>query len=285
MAKKFLTLFMVGIMAVISALTLVGCKPKKQEIGMFICQKVGNEWNVLDLSEEGKQQSVIIMPKTILGESYYVHDRGNLWGVAESEWSDNDKLERLYFEYFYLYNVEGIGNIKGIVQVDLSLKDYPNLKKILSNHIYNKMDVRDYNKYEYYHHRVNSYTVYGNSRIMPNVLDDNGQPTGEKYLVRQNVQMANVQFMWNFENAANDGYYWVDDIEDGEKIEIIPDVPERDGYIFGGWYCESECINEWSFDTPIRKQELTEREYEGETVSVYPSDYVTFIYAKWIKGE
>ena len=28
-----------------------------------------------------------------------------------------------------------------------------------------------------------------------------------------------------------------------------PPAPEREGYTFGGWYTEAECVNEWNFDT------------------------------------
>ena len=265
MAKKFLTLFMVGVMSVISALTLVGCKPKKQEIGMFICQWYTAEWNVLDLSEEGKQQSVIIMPKTILGEKYCLCDTTPILGVGYSKWRGSDNLERLYINHFR----DSEHQYKGVGQIELELLgDFPKLEKILTNFSLTS----EYINYEN--------IVYTNCNYVSQFNE------GEKIRRERYAQMADVQFMWNYDDAPNYGYYWVDDIEDGEKIEIIPDVPERDGYIFGGWYCESECINEWSFDTPIKKQELTEyREWRDQTVAIYPHDYVTFIYAKWIKGE
>ncbi|MBO6263469.1 MAG: hypothetical protein J6N93_04260, partial [Clostridia bacterium] len=135
MAKKILTLFMVGVMAVISALTLVGCKPKKQEIGKFICQWYTAEWNVLDLSEEGKQQSVIIMPKTILGERYCLCDTTPILGVEPSKWSGSDNLERLYINYVSDGKfIDGKYQYEGVEQIDLNLfGSFPKLKKILFN--------------------------------------------------------------------------------------------------------------------------------------------------------
>lgn len=45
---------------------------------------------------------------------------------------------------------------------------------------------------------------------------------------------ANVSYFYNYEGAPNDGYYWLDDLEDGETIKYIPENPTREGYLFGG---------------------------------------------------
>lgn len=58
---------------------------------------------------------------------------------------------------------------------------------------------------------------------------------------------ANVSYFYNYDNAVNDGYYWIDDYDYGDKIEYIPKDPVRDGYVFSGWYKETECINRWNF--------------------------------------
>ena len=102
------------------------------------------------------------------------------------------------------------------------------------------------------------------------------------------MQLADVQFIYNYDEAPNYGYYWIDDVEDGERIEIIPPEPKREGYTFGGWYCEPECITEWDFNTAISKPQLVSGEsYDYNTKDLYrgdpyPEDYVTYIYAKWI---
>ncbi len=49
---------------------------------------------------------------------------------------------------------------------------------------------------------------------------------------------ANLTFM------VDDSVYWIDDYENGEKIEF-PQNPQKDGYEFKGWYKEKECLNEW----------------------------------------
>ena len=88
--------------------------------------------------------------------------------------------------------------------------------------------------------------------------------------------------MYNYEGAPNLGYYWLDDIEDGEKIEIIPPDPERAGYTFGGRYFEPECVNEWNFDTIINKPEPLPTDYSY--LYYYPGNHIYFIYAKWIEA-
>ena len=86
---------------------------------------------------------------------------------------------------------------------------------------------------------------------------------------------ANVSYYYNYETAPNDGYYWIDNYNYGEKIEYIPAMPVRDGCTFGGWYKESECINAWNFETDT----LPEVQYNEEEIKIYQE---TKLYAKWI---
>ncbi|MCI9031993.1 MAG: InlB B-repeat-containing protein [Clostridia bacterium] len=70
-------------------------------------------------------------------------------------------------------------------------------------------------------------------------------------------------------------------------MEYIPKDPEREGYTFGGWFKEPECINEWDFEVdilPKEKKEEKEVHIIGETlieeVAIYQE---TILYAKWIQ--
>ena len=69
------------------------------------------------------------------------------------------------------------------------------------------------------------------------------------YLDYTSIIAANTSYMYNYYNAENGGYYWVDDINEGEMIKTIPTDPVREGYVFGGWYTETECTNQWDFET------------------------------------
>lgn len=78
-----------------------------------------------------------------------------------------------------------------------------------------------------------------------------------------NVYNANIVFMNNYSAEINGGYYSLDNIIAGEKIPLPPD-PEREGYIFDGWYIEPECINKWDFETsPVIEEDAEFRLYAG----------------------
>jgi len=63
------------------------------------------------------------------------------------------------------------------------------------------------------------------------------------------VFAANVSFFYNYSAAPNDGYYWIDDLEQGEKFITIPKNPTRDHYTFTGWYRDSECTEPIDFES------------------------------------
>lgn len=86
----------------------------------------------------------------------------------------------------------------------------------------------------------------------------------EQYF-RGSLFKANVSYHLNYDE---DNYYYVDYYENGEKILYIPPIPQRDGYTFGGWFKEAECINQWDFDTDTLQ--LSEKTQEIK------------LYAKWI---
>lgn len=86
----------------------------------------------------------------------------------------------------------------------------------------------------------------------------------EQYF-RSSLLKANVSYHFNYDE---DNYYYVDYYENGEKILYIPPIPQRDGYTFGGWFKEDECINQWNFDT--------------DTVQISEETQEIKLYAQWI---
>ena len=94
--------------------------------------------------------------------------------------------------------------------------------------------------------------------------------------VEVSFKKLNVSYLFNYEGEPNAGYFFARGFEAGGKIENTPYEPMRDGYTFGGWYKEAECINEWDFD----EDKLPEAEYDEEgNVKLVE----TKLYAKWIK--
>ena len=82
----------------------------------------------------------------------------------------------------------------------------------------------------------------------------------------RSLYKANVCYYYNLEESD---YYYVDYYDVDSLIEFIPPDPVNEGYIFGGWYKEKECINKWDF--------------EKDTVSLEEDEIEIKLYAKWIK--
>jgi len=91
-----------------------------------------------------------------------------------------------------------------------------------------------------------------------------------------NIQKANISFKYNYDDAENYGFYWIDDLDYGSLITTLPENPTREGYTFDGWYKELECVNQWNFETDVTPTATYET--DGTTL-VYQE---TILYAKWI---
>ena len=81
----------------------------------------------------------------------------------------------------------------------------------------------------------------------------------------ESLLKANISYHLNYDE---DNYYYIDYYENGEKILYIPPIPQRDGYTFGGWFKEAECINQWNFDT--------------DTLQLSEETQEIKLYAQWI---
>lgn len=92
--------------------------------------------------------------------------------------------------------------------------------------------------------------------LMPNCTCADEEPcwdfdrdaiTGDKTLYARWQPMALTLFNVNFDSQGGTPVNPVRDIVPGSRI-AAPTPPTREGYIFRGWYQESECINYWFFD-------------------------------------
>ena len=115
--------------------------------------------------------------------------------------------------------------------------------------------------------------------VIPKLTYDNAVETnylGEVlYNGTDHLIPANVSYFFNYQSNPNNGYFFVDLIEETGKLTKPPYDPKRDGYKFAGWYKEAECTNQWNFETDtvtINFDKNGERVYEEIK-----------LYAKWIK--
>ena len=78
------------------------------------------------------------------------------------------------------------------------------------------------------------------------------------------IVQTQITYMVSFD--TNGHAFTVDPqiIAEGEKA-VLPDDPGEEGYGFGGWFREAECISEWNFDTDTVTEDMT-------------------LYAKWLKA-
>lgn len=82
---------------------------------------------------------------------------------------------------------------------------------------------------------------------------------------RGSLLKANVSYHLNYDENS---YYYIDYYENGEEILYIPPEPQREGYSFGGWFEEADCINQWVFGT--------------DTLQISEETQEIQLYAKWI---
>lgn len=196
---------------------------------------------IVGLSEQGLTKEILIVPHFIDGIE--VREVGSpMWHGIGGTW-ESEVLERMYVPFPAKINVSKSNGCH-------------NLKKIL----------------------VLEHKAIGGD-VFPHVTNYNWH-SAEGYLMggtsSEGGFCSNVLYMFNYDGAPNDGYYWIDDYDYGTKIKYIPENPVRDGFIFDGWYKEKECINKWDFDV----DKLPDAIYGKAEVALYQE---TILYAKWIK--
>ena len=90
------------------------------------------------------------------------------------------------------------------------------------------------------------------------------------------IYKANTAFMFNYEDAPNMGYFFINDFERGGLIENYVYEPTREGYTFKGWYKDSECTQKWDFEVDTLPAPTYDENGQLEYVE-------TKLYAGWTK--
>ena len=221
-------------------------------IGDFVCQEwPDNTLNLKNLSEEGKKKKYIVVPDELDGRKVYMLGYKNaIFSSGRSNW-ESSNLEKIYI------------NNENIFFKNTLFENCISLKKII-------LVKNDAARSKYI--RLLHATTYFTSHIYYNSLG--GDANLPMDLIDGSV--ANVSYYYNYEKSPNNGYYWIDDVEDGELIEFIPEEPTREGYKFEGWYKEEECINKWEFE----KDSVVKAQIHLEGVNEFIENK---LFAKWAK--
>lgn len=67
--------------------------------------------------------------------------------------------------------------------------------------------------------------------------------------------------------------YFVDSVE-GKTVNVIPPIPSKAGYVFGGWYKDKSFNQSWNYDEDI----IQNKEFDEQSNIIN----ITKIYAKWV---
>ena len=217
------------------------------------------------LSEVGKSKQIIVVPDFIDGKPVTILSAPFWMGYIGQLESEN--LEVLYFKGTPKCNARG------------TFQGCPNLKKI----VWLKTDLED----EIIQRCLRTICEGINRQITTVYVCSSLNTISYRC---KDTHPANISYLYNYEGAKNEGYYWVDNFDYGEKIGYVPENPEREGYVFGGWYKEPECVTVWDFNTDT----LPEAKYAEETGSYEDEEWhreegeelyqETRLYAKWYKN-
>lgn len=209
---------------------------------------------IIQLTESGQGQTELIFPeyidgKQVYGIGYHLRPPGApIWYTEDIGSFESENLQKLYIPY--------------------------------------SMEDAEWGHNDALLRCPNAYTVIWKSLKFQCVSLQNGYIVGynllPKFLCGEDPVgiLANVSYMYNYENAQDDGYYWVDSY-DSNLISFIPPEPRREGYSFGGWYKEPECINVWDFATDKTGEEIPLQLSDPED---YDVNDITYLYARWIKN-
>lgn len=234
----------------------IGLRLYESEYFIYTVSYDSNMIGILGLTDKGKEQEYLIIPETIDGMK--VKDVGCYTGLEVAEIKEkygdakyaqikSDKLKKVF--------IVSKTEMTPMWFHDGPFVDCPKLEAVF--HILNQK----------------SWGYSPDTFIFHTSLKGEKCGLGEQVIIGYDYA-ANVSYYYNYENSPNDGYYWIDNYGYGETIEYIPQSPMRDGYTFGGWYKEPECINVWDFTTDT----IPQAQYDEDEKEIYQE---TKLYAKW----
>ena len=224
------------------------------EFFLYIIGSENNEIGIVGLTEKGREQEILIVPEKINGK------RVRTFGSGVS--SIKTDIEKKYGKNSAGFQTERLQKLYIRAEIKLNYLDF--------DYIFDNAK------------SLNACILIPNAGVwglrVPEIKLGANQTVsiyGTKNAKRYNQKIANVSYYYNYEGAKNGGYYWLDNYDYGSKIEYIPQDPTREGYNFGGWYKEPECLTKWDFESDA----LPTIKTDGEGNAIYQE---TKLFAKWI---
>lgn len=214
-----------------------------------------DSYAVVGTTEQGKEKDILYFPayfkdKLVTSMGYF--ERGAIgFGSGTSYWITPGDITAM--KVYFPYSIDDYFTTANLFEKD----------EITDRQIYFATNDKRYLKNALISISAGYYVTPSSFEYIINNLKNYGD-----------INKANTSYLFNYENAPNDGYFFINNFTAGGLIENTPYAPKRDGYSFGGWYKEAECKNLWYFEKDLLPEQLSNDDGE-ETYQE------TKLYAKW----
>ena len=234
-SKKITSIVLVFVLIVLSTAVLYGCVDddnnfETEYFRYHIVQAKDYDAIFIDgLTEKGAKLKNIVIPLEIDGKPVKAYNGSAI--------APNVR------KIIVTYNCATINSFGGIVPGSLFVNGFPPNLKVL------------YVSCEYRRGMIMEPDFYIATEALESYQENIPNPTVYTF--------ANMQYMYNYDEAPNKGVFFIDDLDVGETLEVIPETPKREGYTFVGWYAEAECVNGISLDGYVKDDEEIVYLYAG----------------------
>lgn len=179
---------------------------------------------IVGLTESGQEQTTLIIPESIEGIPVLKLGKNAemMLGSDEGQFISNH-LEKIY-----------IGPSLRRCRGDF-FAGCTKLGKVLVNNslIVSQIDINNYDSTIPYQIRL--YIPITQARVEVTDID-----------FEHMLTFANITYYWNYPDSPDGGVYFID-IVNGLIDDFLPPIPEREGFVFKGWFKDAEGTDNWDF--------------------------------------
>ncbi len=236
--KKILALLILAVMSLLMVSSLFGCKladeDRKFYTDYFFCiyNEDYTEVTILELTDLGKEQEILVIPKTINGVPV------NILGGYTIQWGGPNTGHNLASNYtkkiyvdFNIHISDRSLNMPHLQDIIVSPFDFDSSIRILSNKAQGETSVNVFIRQG----------IIGTDYFIKNGIHE----SYDKFF-----KEANISFYIDDSGMP----YFVDSYSPSD-LYLLPQIPIKDGFVFEDWYLEAECINKWNGEYPQSQEE------------------------------
>jgi uncharacterized repeat protein (TIGR02543 family) len=233
--KRALAAVMLCLMISGAVLSLIGCTHNENTFytDYFYCMYNDDktEVTILELTDKGQEQEVLIIPENINGLP--IKQLGGTtsgYPYQNRHYLKSDKLKKIYVSNNATdLNYQSLLRYSQISDIIVTNLDKGGNLSILS-------DIDD------------SHNIYFSKEyIESDYLKKINMESYSKY-----AKIANIEFYLNCDEVEKP--FFVDNYNE-LSLYILPEIPEKEGYVFNDWYLEKDCINKWNGNYPQSQEE------------------------------